>query len=490
MIDKRLHIIAIVFLVCFGILFLQLNNLQFKSASSLVNSKYNPRKFTKQIYLPRGEILTSDGQVLAESVPVKDNFKYLREYPYGSLFADITGYDSIYYGTSGVENYYDSILSTHNSPSGSLNGLLTTGPTTDNVVLTLNTKLQQIAQQAVSKYQLGAVVAIDPANGDILAMYGTPTYNPNLLAQHNIAAEKQAYQALDPTSPTTPLLSVAYQQRYAPGSTFKVITSSAVYDHDPSLATHNYPAVTQIPLPDTTRTLHNYAYESCGGQMPVLLEVSCDTGYAQLGLALGPQNMATEANGFGFNQVPPIDLPNAAVSYFPSAASFSNQLPFLAYSAIGQGNVQATCLQMATVVAGIANGGVMMTPHVMDKIVNSLGQTVQKYVPKPWKFATSATTAASVTSDMELVAEGGTAAGLFPPGQHIAAKTGTGQTAAGAGSNNWLEAFGPNTGTSRPPVAVVAVVPYYQGLGIYTTGNQIAGPIVSQVLEAAVSMGL
>ncbi len=493
MLDKRLHIIAIVFVVCFGILFLQLNNLQYKSASSLLDSKYNLQKVSKQVYLPRGEILASDGTVLAESVPVKDVYKYQREYPLSSLTEDITGYDSIYYGTSGLENYYDSILTTHNQPASSLHGLLTTGPTTDNIVTTLNLQLQRVAQQALAKYKYGAVVAIDPSNGDILAMYGKPTFNPNLLAQHSIHAEQAAYQALNPTSLSTPLLSEAYQQRFAPGSTFKVVTSSAVYQDNPSIATHYYPYVTQISLPDTSNTLHNYAYESCGGTMPVLLEVSCDTGYAQIGLALGAQNLSNEALAFGFDQVPPIDLTGAVASNFPSAASFANQLPFLAYSAIGQGNVQASCLQMAMVVAGVANGGVIMTPHLMSKVVDSFGQTVQTYVPKPYKFATSPSTAKSVTKDMELVVSGpqGTANNLgFPSSQQIAAKTGTAQTVAGAGSNNWLVTFGPNNGTSKPLVAVAAVVPYYPGIGTDTTGDQIAGPVAASVLETAISLGL
>lgn len=493
MLDRRLHIIAVVFIICFGILFLQLNNLQFKSASSMLTSKYDLHKVAKQVYLPRGEILASDGTVLAQSVPTKDPYKYQREYPYGALTEDITGYDSIYYGTSGIENYYDAILTTHNSPSSSLNGLLTTGPTTDNIVTTINMQLQQLARQEVSRFKIGAVVAIDPSNGDILAMYGAPTFNPNLLAQHNIAAEQAAYTALNPISPSTPLLSTAYQQRYAPGSTFKVVTSSAVYDHNPSIATHYYPYVTKISLPDTNQQLHNYASESCGGQMPVLLEVSCDTGYAQIGLALGAQNLAGEAEGFGFDQIPPIDLSGAVASNFPSAASFANQLPFLAYSAIGQGNVQATCLQMAMVAAGIANGGVIMTPHVMEKVVDSFNQTVKTYVPTPWKFATSPSTAQAVTKDMQLVVSGsqGTANNLgFPSSQQIAAKTGTAQTVAGAGSNNWLVAFGPNNGTSKPTIAVAAMVPYYPGIGTDTTGDQIAGPIAAAILEKALSLGL
>lgn len=488
--DKRIQWIALILIGCFLLLFIQLNNLQIRQASHLTSLPYNFRNHQALLYFPRGSILTSDGTILATSKPTKDAFKELREYPTGSLFSDIVGYDSIYYGVTGVEAVYNSYLSMHPSSSSSLGGILTSQDTTDDVILTLSTKLQQVAVQALAKYPIGAVVAIDPQTGAVLAMYGKPTYDPNPLTSHNISQERAYFASLNPSSPTSPLLSVAYQQRYAPGSTFKVVTSSAVYQRDPSLATKNYPYLHYLTLPQSNSLLHNFANEGCGGQLPILLEQSCDTGFGQIGLDLGANNLAGEAQQFGFNQVPPIDLTNVAKSNFPSAASFATQLPFLAYSAIGQGNVQATALQMAMVAGAVANDGVMMVPHVLSQIQDSLGQTVKQYVPQPWLYSTTPSSASSVTSDMELVASAGTASNLFPPSQNIAAKTGTAQTSQAAGNNNWLVAFGPNGNGVKPQVAVAAVVPYFPGLPKDTTGDQIAGPVVETVLETALSLGL
>ncbi len=492
-IDRRIQGITVFLLICFAILFLQLNNLQFKSASGLVNSQYNGRTHSILLTLPRGSIVASDGTVLATSVPSHDIYKQQREYPLGELFADITGYDSIFYGVTGVEAEYDQYLKTHSNTGTSVSNILTNQETTDDVVLTVSPQLQKVAEQALANVQEGAVVAINPKTGAILAMYGKPTFDPNPIVSHSIPTEKAAVAALNPYTDTTPLRSMAYGRTFFPGSTFKIITSSAVFDHMPNLATQFIPYMNSLALPNSNQLLHNFGGETCGGVMSYLLEVSCDTGFGQIGLDLGADNLAGEANAFGFNQAPPIDLTGVSASVFPSAASFATQKPFLAYSAIGQGNVKASVLQMVLAGAAIANNGVIMTPHVMERIQDSLGQTVQTYTPKPWLYATTPATAASVTADMQLVVSGprGTAnIGLFPPNQGIAAKTGTAQNGVGQGNNNWLVAFGPNGNGQSPSVVVAAVVPYYPGLGFNTQGATTAGPIAAAVLEAALNMGL
>ena len=188
------------------------------------------------------------------------------------------------------------------------------------------------------------------------------------MASHNQAVEQTAWDALN-ANPGKPLLAAAYRQRFFPGSTFKVITAAAVYDHRPALANRYYPVTAGFVLPDTAdQVLHNFAGETCGGEMLALFTVSCDTGFAQLGLGVGAAGLVDEANAFGWDQTPPLDLPGVAQSSFPPVSSFHDNLAALAKSAIGQESVQATPLTLAMDVGGVANGGVIMTPHLLDTV--------------------------------------------------------------------------------------------------------------------------
>ena len=258
------------------------------------------------------------------------------------------------------------------------------------------------------------------------------------------------------------------------------------------MAAKVFPYQTQISLPDTTTTLSNYAHESCGGPLPTLLAVSCDTAYAQLGLSLGANNLHNEAQSFGFNQVPPLDVPGVAAAHFPKASSFAKNLPGLAYSAIGQENVAATALQMSLVAAAIANHGAIMAPHLMSQIRNSQDQVIKNYVPKLWKQATSAATASQVTQLMIGVVKNGTAQGIAIPGVQIAAKTGTAQTnliassnLSAGGSDNWMIAFAP---AQNPKIAIAVVVPSQKGLSFNSTGAAYAGPVVKAMIQTALGL--
>jgi len=478
--DRQIRWIGLVLLACFGLLFLQLNNLQVLQAKKLANAPGNPRVTAVALDQPRGVIQTANGVVVAESKPTHDVYGQLRVYPYGPLYADITGYDSILYGLSGVEATYNTYLRSHSAPVHSFASLFQNRTITDTVTLTISSTLQELAARELGTMH-GAAVVLDPSTGAALAMYSSPTYNPNLLASHDIALERKTWTSLL-ANPSQPLLPRAYAQRYPPGSTFKIVTASAVYDYDPSLATKVFPKLTALKLPQTTTLLHNYGGERCGGQLPVLFQVSCDTGFGQIGLDLGPGNLAAEAGAFGFNSIPPLDLTGVAPSYFPPPASFLEDLPGLAYSAIGQQNVAATTLQMALAGAAIADHGVIMTPHVMASVRTSLGQLVETYKPHPWRRAVPATTASSVTSLMLGVTQpGGTAPNVAIPGVEVAAKTGTAQHGSADTNDDWLVAFAP----AQDPVAVVAVSVDNQPAS--TTGSSTAGPIARALLEAALA---
>jgi peptidoglycan glycosyltransferase len=276
-----------------------------------------------------------------------------------------------------------------------------------------------------------------------------------------------------------------------------VITTSAMFDHDPSLLTIDVPYTDALAIKGTDHLLHNYGGETCGGVLAVILAQSCDTAYAKIGTLLGATSLYDEATAFGFDQVPPIDLPQGevAASNFPTPASFAGNLPGVAYSAIGQENVSETALQDALVASAIADNGTIMKPHVMANIVSDVGQVVDSYTPTPWLKATSPSTAKAVRTLMLGVtsyALHGTAAGVFAPPEFptntVAAKTGTAETVNGC-SADWLIATAPAGPGQKPTVAVAAVLPYQSGLTCSDTGAVAAGPRVAEVLAAALAEG-
>ncbi len=504
--EKRIRRLGIFMVLCFVALFIQLNNIQVVKASSLANSPNNPHVIAVQRDQPRGDIVSADGIVLASSVPTTGkyakDYRYSRVYdPYtAQLFGQIVGFDSHRYGTSGIEAEYNSYLQSHTRPAKSVRDLLVNRTTTDNVTLTINSQLQGQVAQIVNQTsatdhapEVGAVV-LNVKTGAVEAMYSNPSYNPSGLASDDDAVERLTWYSLNPASAQSPMVSRAFQRGYLPGSTFKVVTSSAVYDHDPAVANVNYPppvppltpiagciAVPQTPLP-----LCNYHHEVCSGTIQQTLPQSCNTAFAQMGMAL-KTNLNTEAQAFGFNQRIPIDLPASAVSNFPTAAQLTNNAPLQAYSAFGQGtNVStdvATPLQMALVAEGIADKGVVMTPHVMAQIRDSQGNLVSTYVPKPWLIATNPLTAAAVTVLMQGVVSSGTAAGVFPPQWNVAAKTGTAEVGSTAVplTNDWMVAFAP---ANDPKVAVAFVVPNQPA---DATGAAVSGPPMKAILGDALA---
>jgi penicillin-binding protein A len=483
-VNRQIRLVGVGIMVLFVGLFLQLNWIQIVHAPALESNPLNSRAVVKEYTAPRGAIVSADGVTLATSVPTNDEFKYLREYPTGALFEQITGYFSFTYGSDGVERTYDKVLTGSSSPFklptslNQLRAVLANHSQAQSITLTVLDKLQKVAQTELAG-RMGSVVALDPRTGAILAMYSNPSFNPNLLSGHNQTTVQANYKAV---SATPGIFSPgAYRQRWFPGSTFKIITSSAVYDHQPALATKVFPTLSALPLPDTTNLLHNFGGEVCGGALLELFTISCDTGFGQVGLDLGATSLYQEATSFGFDQTPPIDLPFAAPSNFPTAASFAQDLPGVAYSAIGQQDVQATPLEMAMVAGAIADGGTMMTPHVLGHVTNSQNQVVSTYQPKPWRQATSAATAAQVTQLMLSVVNSprGTGVAARIPGVAVAAKTGTAQTGTGQ-IDAWFAAFAP---AAAPTIAVAVVLPNQPSADEFQ-GGTLAAPIAKAMIEA------
>ncbi len=499
--ERRIRRLGIAMIVCFAALFVQLNHIQILDANSLGNNPENPHVIAVARSQPRGDILSADGVVLASSIPSTGTYKYQRVYNPSTaiLFSQIVGYDTIFGTRTGVEAEYNQYLESHTRPAKTLRDLLVNRTTTDNVTLTINSALQlQVAGVVEGINRDGsapqaAAVVINVKTGAIEAMYGRPTYNPTPLASQNPAVVGYAYAADNQGGGESSLVARTFQSGFLPGSTFKTVTSAAVYDHQPALAKLSIPEAQCIPLPQSNKMLCNYGLnspqgpEKCGGVITVTLPQSCDTAFAQLGMDLGGPSLTAEAQAFGFNQVPPIDLQGANASSFPTGLAFDLNKPSQAYSAFGQQNVVATPLQMALVAAGFANDGVIMTPHVMQQIRDSQGDLVETYQPKPWLSATNPLTAAAVTGLMQGVVDDplGTAHQVgFPPSWNVAAKTGTAETSGAFGqplTNDWMIAFAP---ANDPRVAVAVAVPNQIPS---STGAEISGPPMKAILGDALA---
>ena len=498
--ERRIRWLGLVFVVCFALLFLQLNNGQVVNAKPLQQSKYQPQPLTPDVFIQqRGLIITSDFQVIAKSV--RQHGHWVRFYPRPNLFSAVTGYWDVtaHAAPFGLEGEYSNYLGLHLSPVKTLADLLTQHQETNDLVITISYKLQRAAEQALAGRQ-GAVVAIDPRTGAVLALYGNPTYDPNGLSSYDAKAANAYYKSLNPNSGSSPLVNPATDELHPPGSTFKIIDTAAIYDHDPTLATKFYKPRSSIPLKNG-KTLQNFGGESCGGNLQTILTRSCDTSYALIGLALGAPTLVNEAQAFGFNSVPPIDLPaDVAAASIPQALQITDE-NFLAYSAIGQYNDAASALEMALVSAGVANHGVMMTPHILDHVLNQQGQVVANYNPTPWRTATSPATAATLRQLLTGPTNqpGGTLTGVLSTGEVggivVGGKTGTAEVVNSATQNDcggfdWVTAFGPDGPGQTPSIAVAAWV---SGAGYANvcggTGALVAGPVVQQVLRAAFGLG-
>jgi penicillin-binding protein A len=495
-VSRRIRWLGVVIVFCFLVLFLQLNNLQVFKAHQYANAQDNPAVIAARYTQTRGPIVSADGVVLAESVraPAGSTYKYQRHYPTGGLFGQITGVLSYNYGAYGVEASYNSYLVAHNRPVRTIGDLFSTRTVTGTVTLTLSSKLQTDAMNALAGRD-GAIVVLDPTTGAIEAMYANPAYDPNPLASQTLKTEQSAWNAYTAKKDSLgflPFNSLAYQDIGFPGSTFKVVTTAAAYEHAPPLVNTPMPSYTCIP-PGTfrgqTTQLCNFGAFGCGGTIAQMLPPSCDTGYAILGTKVGAPSMVAEANSFGFNAQPPLDLPPSPnqVSQFLQPSCYQNAEVYLAFSSIGQFCTKATPLQMAMVAAGVADGGVVMTPHVMAQIRDSQGNLVQTYQPKPWTRAVSPGTASAINALMVGVTHdpNGTATGIFAPSLDVAAKTGTAQVQNTAGqyvaTNDWMIAFAP---ASAPKVAVAVYLPDQPVSG---TGAQEAGPVMNTIIQEALA---
>jgi penicillin-binding protein A len=472
---RRLSVfVALLFLA----LLVNINLVQVTRAASLAGEPGNSRGLIKEYARQRGPILV-DGIPVAVSVPTTGTLKYLRTYPYSGLYVSATGFYSLIYGRTGIERIEDSILA-GTDPLFSiqqLSDLIAGRPTKGgSVLLTINAKAQAAAAEGM-KGKIGAVVAIQPSTGAILALVQSPTFNPNLLTVNDGAAEQAAWTKLL-ADPTQPLLNRPLAQVYPPGSTFKLVTLTAALESGKFNANSQIASPAFIHLPNSTAVLPNDNGQRCGNghvSLLVALEVSCNTAFANVGMAVGGDALLAQAEKFGFNSSFQVPM-TAATSRFPANLDQAQT----ALSAIGQFDVRSTALQMAMVAAAIANRGVVNEPYLIQQVLGPDLAPLETAQVHPFGTAMSPQVAAEVTAMMVGVVQNGTGTNAQIPGVAVAGKTGTAQTAPGQPADAWFVSFAP---AQSGDVAVAVVVEGAPNDG-QISGGRLAAPVARAVMQA------
>jgi peptidoglycan glycosyltransferase len=487
--ERQIRRLAIGFLLLFTALAVNLNYIQVIAADDLANNNANKRLLIQEYDVDRGDIFARNrSTVLAASRVTGGELKYLRVYPQDASlgYGHLTGFYSFVFGRTELEQSYNEFLAARAEellPQRLVDEILGRDEQGANLVLTIDPRLQEVAAEGLGSNE-GAVAAIDPRSGEVLALYSNPTYAPSPLASHDPDEVRRSYRQLDPEEPDSPLVSRAVDTFFPPGSSFKIITAAAALENGmrPDSLLPNPPT---LDVPQTEDDLENFGGSQCPGGSEIsladALQVSCNVAFAALGLELGADRLVEQAQRFGFSGDIPFDIPFVE-SQIPPVQAFDEDLPAVAQSAIGQRDVATNVLHMALVAGAIGNRGTMMVPRLVGEIRDPKGRILRTFGPEEYGQPMSAENAATLTEMMVNVVEGGTGTAAQISGVSVAGKTGTAQTAEGEPPHAWFVSFAP---AEDPEIAVAVVILNGGDLGNEITGGEVSAPIARQVIEAA-----
>ena len=429
-------------------------------SEGLRDNTYNRRELLSEQLIKRGTIRSADGQVLARS-PALPGKRFGRRYPTGPLFAHAVGCTSLDRGRSGIEDYYnDPLTGRATNAITALTRLLGPAKVGDDLRTTLDGGAQQTATDELDNLpQRGSVVALELKTGAVKALVSKPSFDPN---SGNCGANRN----------------VSTQDRFPPGSTMKVVTAAAALDSgefspDSRVSGKNGKEISGTPL-------ENFGGEDFGDiDLKTALTNSVNTVWASVAEQLGKKTMAEYMDKFGFYADPPMDYPDRQM--IPSGVNKGGRRLVRPTSprvdigrvAIGQGDLEATTLQMATVAQTVGNDGVRMEPRLVAKIVDPDGRTVDEPLPKEAERVISSKSAGELQDMMRNVVEQGTGTAARLEGVDVSGKTGTAEVNNNDLNDAWFIGF-----TDRFAVAVV--VERVQG----GTGGEVAAPIAAKVLKA------
>ncbi|MCJ7652273.1 MAG: hypothetical protein MUO75_01070 [Actinobacteria bacterium] len=473
--NRQVKVLLAVFIACLLAVVVNLTWVQIFGAERISDNAYNKRRLVEEYAILRGDIMTADDEVVAKSVDTGEQYRYQREYPFGELYSNVTGYDSWRYGRSGLEKKFNKDLlgeSSQQSFKSLANKLAGSRKRGDSLVLTVDSRLQRAATEALGGHK-GAVVAVDPKTGAVLALVTSPTFDPNVTVPVP-GRDTQAAWAILNADPDTPLIDRATTGLYPPGSSFKVVTGSAALDL--GVVNPASPFDCKGKLRVQGFTIYDFNRRGHGLlDFTRALVVSCNVAFSEVGLRLGAEALVHYAELYGFNRMIPFDLP-VAESHIQSADSMDRVA--LASSGIGQAQDLATPLQMALVASGVANEGVVMEPFLVDEVRDYNGKIIKQFSPRRWTKVVDKETARTLTDIMVKVVDEGTGTRARIDGVDVAGKTGTAEV-EGKEPDAWFIGFAP---AYDPQVAVAVLVE--QG----GEGGSTAAPIARQVMEEALSL--
>jgi peptidoglycan glycosyltransferase len=451
-------------------------------AEALKEKEANKRPLLEQQQIKRGRILAADGTVLARSVPKGrgDSLRYVRRYPEGSLYGHPIGYSFVREGDTEFEQFHNDELIGESSEFASILDELTGAEQEGNDVVTnLDPEAQQTAMEGLQEQGFGAVVAIEPSTGRVKVMASNPPFDPNRVPFELEQLNRNDLEA--------PLFNRATQGQYPPGSTFKVVTAAAGLEND--VITPETPIDAPGVLEVEGQPLENdFGLDFPGATLDTALTNSVNTWFGQLGQKVGNDALFGTMEKFGFNSRPAIDLPEDAVA---KSGVFDEEEDLLragdpvdlARLAIGQERLLVTPLQMAEVVAAVANGGKLMKPQIWSRVVDPEGRVTDRLDPSEYSQPINAETAAELTTAMEGVVTEGTGTNAAISGIAVAGKTGTAETpfneSCGGGTDEnqaWFVGFAP---ADDPQIAIAATVECTTAFG-----GDVAAPIFREVAES------
>jgi penicillin-binding protein A len=453
------------------------------SYNSVINAEeyrgnaLNKRPQIEEAQIERGVIRARDGSLLARSIKDEDGLYERRYSGRARRFAHVLGYDyALTIGRAGLEKARnDALVGKKDEVTSIVDDLSGERRVGDSLVTNLDARAQRVALDALNGRR-GSIVAIEPATGKVRVMASTPGYDPNALRR------PANYNRLS-RAPNSPLFNRATQAGYAPGSTMKVVTAAAALDS--GQFTPQSTVSGRSPIIVSGVPLKNFSNMQFGAiPLTTALTNSVNTVWAQVAAKLGSDRIAEYMERFGFGSDPPMDYPDAQM--FASGVydlKKSELIPAasrrvdIGRVAIGQERLRVTPLQMATVVATVANGGVRMAPRVTSRIVDADGRTVERIKPERARRVMSAESAGQLTQMMSDVVREGTGTAAALDGIEVAGKTGTAELNIARRINQpWFVGFAPR---SQPKIAIAVTLENVIG----GQGGVVAAPIAKQVMQ-------
>lgn len=459
--NRKIIYVMVVISALFLSLAVYLTYFELFSADKVIKNDYNRRTWDEENNVLRGSMTDRSGMVLAESVVGEDG-QQKRVYPFGSRYTHVIGYNSRTYGRTALESSYNDMLLADNTIDTLTEAITGSGGKVKgaNLRLTLDNEMTAIAEASMQG-KSGAVVALVPATGEVLCMYSNPTFDPNeeaLAASWAELAERE----------DSPFVARATGGLYAPGSTFKTITAAAaVAAGDESYTVDDKGSC----------NIDGYSVSNYGGHAYGQLDMtkgfakSSNVFFAMLAVTLGESRMREAAAAFGIGETIPFDI-KCSVSTMNYAGQMTDTE--LAAVGIGQGKLMVTPLHMALAAAGIANGGVIMKPYLVDSASYDSGKTIYRAKPEVWKTAVTYETALKLNGFMTECVRTGTGKGARVSGITVAGKTGTAQNERDGLEHAWFICYAP----AESPEIAICVMQEYSG----ATGSSCA-PIAKKLIQ-------